>query len=466
VRQGAFWAQQAKLVPADARAGDVFGHAVAISGDAAIISAYGADAAGPDSGAAYIFARAGDSWLQQAKLVGDDIGMFDRFGASVAIDGNIAVVGAHGKDDAGPDSGAAYVFVNNGGVWTQQTKLSPIDTVAGDLFGFSVSVSGDYIIVGAHQASAAGPDSGTAYIFTRDGVRWRQSAKLSPKDAAVGDAFGYAVSISGDSLIVGAPRDDHLGADAGSAYIFVRSGTQWLEQSKLTAEDAESEDEFGAAVSLSGDRAIVGAWKDDHPPNSDRDDPAEHIDKGSIYAFLRSGFSWRQTGRATAITANRFDEFGVSLSISGNFAVIGSHGDDATGNNSGAAYIFDAQALSFIPDDVPFAVDPSGLQLTTLGRLKKPAAFQNYPNPFNPETWIPYYLAEPTSVEISIYAADGRRVRTLELGLQPSGEYITKEKAAYWDGRSDTGEPVSSGVYFYCFQAEDFSATQKMVVLK
>ena len=466
VRQSREWPLQAKLNSDDARPGDLFGDAVAISGEIALVGASGADAAGPESGAAYIFVRRGDTWSQQAKLIGNDTAALDRFGAAVFIEGDTAIVGAHGSDTTGTDAGAAYVFVNTGGAWTQQAKLTATDAVPGDLFGFSVGLSGDSAVVGAYRATAAGPDSGAAYIFTRVGTQWRQSAKLSPKDADVGDLFGYTVAINGDTALIGAPKDDHVGVDAGSAYIFVRSETAWLEQEKLTATDAEMEDEFGIAVSLSRDRALIGAWKDNHPPLEDSDDPADHIDKGSVYAFLRSGFSWRQEARTFAPGATAFDQFGVSVSISGNFSAIGSHGNDTNGNNAGAAYIFDAQSLRFIPDDVPFAVDPTGLQLTTFGRVKETAAFQNYPNPFNPETWIPYYLAKPTSVEIIIYNAAGHQVRRLDLGFKPTGEYIAHAKAAYWDGRSDTGELVSSGVYFYRFRAGDYSATRKMIVLK
>ena len=136
---------------------------------------------------------------------------------------------------------------------------------------------------------------------------------------------------------------------------------------------------------------------------------------------------------------------------------------------SGVLYIADTgnHRIRLVKDvAVPMDVIPRGKQLTTLAKIKRTALMQNFPNPFNPETWIPYQLAAETDVEISIYSVDGKRIRALQLGTQPSGEYITRDKAAYWDGRSHKGERVSSGTYFFHFQAGDYSATRKMLILK
>ena len=119
----------------------------------------------------------------------------------------------------------------------------------------------------------------------------------------------------------------------------------------------------------------------------------------------------------------------------------------------------------FIYDD-SWAVELKGKLLTTLGYVKQTRLLQNYPNPFNPETWIPYQLAREADVTVGIYDSGGQLVRTLELGSQPPGLYLTQEKAAYWDGRSNTGEWVSSGTYFYHLQAGDYSAAKKMIILK
>lgn len=466
VRQGTNWALQAKLFSNAATSGELFGCAVSMSGDIALIGARGNDDNGPSAGAAYIFMRQGANWIQSAKLIADDTSMFDHFGAAVAIDGTTAVIGAFGDDSAGEDSGAAYIFTTNGTNWVQEAKLTGGDTITQNLFGFSVSISGDTAIVGAHQHDAAGPNSGAVYVFTRSGARWTQLNKLHPIDAGIGDEFGYAVAIHDNLLVVGARKDDHAEIDAGSAYIFIHSDGEWIQDEKIVADDAGIADEFGAAVAINGNRVLVGAWKDDHPLLRDTDDPAEEIDKGSVYPFLRSGFFWSQKERINALSPIRYEHFGVAVAISRNFAIVGGPGNDEAGSDAGAAYIFNPRSLNFILPNESFAVDPSSRKLTSLGQIKRTSLLQNYPNPFNPETWIPFRLSTAANVEISIYGITGNYIRTLQLGLKARGAYTDKDEAAYWDGRNDSGEPVSSGVYFYRLSAGDFSAVRRMVIVE
>lgn len=465
-RQGTNWALQAKLFSNEATLGELFGCAVSISGDVALIGACGNDDNGPSAGAAYVFMRHGIDWIQAAKLIGGDTRMFDHFGASVAIDGTTAVIGAFGNDNAGENSGAAYIFTSNGNTWTQQAKITSDDAITEDLFGFSVSVSGDTAIVGAHQNDAAGPNSGAAYVFARNGTRWPQQTKLQPKDAGIGDEFGYAVAIHENLLVVGARKDDHAEIDAGSAYIFIRNEEGWQQDEKIVADDAGLADEFGAAVAINGNRVLVGAWKDDHPLLRDTDDPAEEIDKGSVYPFLRSGFFWTQKERINALSPFRYEHFGVAVAISRNFAIVGGPGNDEAGNDAGAAYIFNPRSLNFILPNESFAVEPSSNKITSLGQIKRSSLLQNYPNPFNPETWIPYRLSTAANVEILIYGITGNHVRTLQLGNKARGAYTVKDEAAYWDGRNDTGERVSSGIYFYRLSAGDYAATRRMVIVE
>ena len=464
-RSSTLWLQRAKLIADDAKAGDLFGNAVAMSGDTVLIGAAGVDDAGPDAGAAYIFIRSGAEWMQQAKLIGADIGIFDRFGTTVALHENTAVVGASGKDEAGADSGAVYVFVQNGAVWTQQTKLTHLDAVPGDEFGFSVAINGDTLLVGAHLSDSAGPDSGAVYLFTRNGIAWTQQLKLMPNDIGVGDQFGYSVALTQDAAIVGAPKEDRREEDMGAAYVFARTQTTWAQQAKLIADDGETGDEFGAAVAIHEERAIVGAWKDDHP-NEDVHNLSMEIDKGSAYAFLRDGLSWVQKRRIVASGTNRSDLFGASVALKGAFAIVGAAGNDNAGDNSGSAFIFNPIDLGFLSEDIPFSVDASGRALTTFGHIKHTTVFQNYPNPFNPETWFPYNLAEKAEVAVQIYDVRGRLVRQLHVGLQAPGSYQSREKAAYWDGRDGSGVRVASGIYFYTFTAGNFQSTRRMVILK
>lgn len=465
-RSGSLWLQRTKLTTEDARAGDLFGNAVAMSGETILIGAPGVDDAGPEAGAVYIFVRAGDEWIQQAKLIGTDISMFDGFGTAVAIHENTAIIGAYGKDEGGMDSGAAYVFVRNGNSWIQQAKLTQQDAVPGDLFGFSVGVYGDKALVGAHLSDAAGPDSGAAYLFTRNGGAWIQDFRLIPNDIGIGDEFGYAVGLTNNGAIIGAPGEDREVEDMGAAYIFVETQDSWVQQAKLVAKEAEAADEFGISVAMHEDTAIVGAWKDDHLIEGAEGPTGEVVNAGSAYSFLRDGLSWGQKRRIAASGISPSDLFGASVAIKGAFAVVGAAGSDSAGDNSGSAFVYNPIDLGFLSEDVPFPVDPTSQTLTTLGHIKHTTVFQNYPNPFNPETWFPYNLAEQAEVVVKIYDVHGRLVRHLDFGIQQPGSYRTREKAAYWDGTDGVGEIVASGIYFYTFTAGDFQRTHRMVILK
>ena len=467
-RSGSLWLQRAKLTADDAKAGDLFGNTVAINGETVVIGAPGVDDAGPESGAAYVFIYAGDEWVQQAKLIGDDTSMFDHFGTAVAVHENTAVIGAHGKDEASVDAGAAYIFVRNGVSWIQQAKLTHQNPVPGDQFGHAVAIYGDNALIGAHRSDATGPDSGAAYIFTRNGGTWSQDFQLLPNDSGLGDEFGYAVDLTAGIAIVGAPKEDRSEPDMGAAYIFVETRRAWIQQAKLIATEAEAEDEFGAAVAIHKDTAIVGAWKDDHPATESGDAALEplQIDKGSAYSFLRDGLTWVQKRRIVAGGTNRSDLFGASVAIRGAFAIVGAAGNDSAGDNAGSAFIYNPIDLGFRPADVPFPVDPTSQSLTTLGHIKQTMIFQNYPNPFNPETWFPYNLAEQAEVTVKIYDIGGGLVRQLNVGLQEPGNYQGQEKAVYWNGEDESGTQVASGIYFYTFTAGDFQSTRRMVILK
>lgn len=266
VRSGITWTQQGRLTADDGDAGDYFGYSVALSGDTALIGAYGDDTpGGGDAGSAYVFFRNGNIWSQQAHLFASDGATSDLFGYSVGLSGDTALVGAFGNDISGiADIGAAYIFVRNGDAWSQQAELTASDKAAGDQFGVSVAISGDTALAGANVANPGGlADAGSAYVFTRSGNSWSEQAKLIASDRAVSDFFGDKVALNGDTALVGAPIANTTGgADAGAAYVFTRSGSTWTEQVKLTASDGAASDYFGYAVALSGDTALVGAYLD------------------------------------------------------------------------------------------------------------------------------------------------------------------------------------------------------------
>jgi len=319
----------AKLLAADGAEGDRFGYAIAIDGDTVVVGAYGDDDKGSDSGSAYVFVRDGGTWTQQAKLVPADGAASDWFGWAVAIDGDTVVVGAYGDDDKGTNSGSAYVFVRTGGTWTQQAKLVPADGAANDYFGYAVAVDADTIVVGAHYDDDKGADSGSAYVFTRTGATWTQQAKLTAAGGAAGDWFGWAVAVDGDTVVVGAP-DDARGAKSGSAYVFVRAGATWTQQAKLLAADGAAGDRFGWAVAVDAGTVVVGAYGDDDKVR----------DSGSAYVFVRTGGTWTQQAKLTAADGAAYDRFGYAVAVDGDTVVVGAYGDDDKGTDSGSAYVF------------------------------------------------------------------------------------------------------------------------------
>ncbi|MEX0785839.1 MAG: FG-GAP repeat protein [Dehalococcoidia bacterium] len=328
-RSGGVWTEQAKLTASDGAAFDFFGSFVSLSGDTALVGAPLDDDNGGDSGSAYIFQRSGGVWTEQAKLTASDGTAFDVFGVSVSLSGDTALVGTE-DDDNGDDSGSAYVFQHSSGVWTEQAKLTASDFAARDLFGASVSVSGDTALVGALGDDDNGSGSGSAYVFQDSGGVWSEQAKLTASDGAAFDTFGFSVSLSGDTALVSALLDDDNGADSGSAYVFQRSGGVWSEQAKVTASDGAAGDEFGYEVSLSGNTALVGAAEDDD--NGD--------DSGSAYVFLRSGGVWSEQAKLTASDGAAGDEFGYAVSVSGDTALVGAYLDDDNGADSGSAYVY------------------------------------------------------------------------------------------------------------------------------
>ena len=323
------WGQVQKLTAADGAAGDAFGCAVAISGDTVVVGAFGDDSF---KGAAYVFARnwsGADNWGQVKKLTASDGATDDRFGISVALSGDTVMVGAF-LDDSW--KGAAYVFTRNqGGVpdnWGQAKKLTASDGVADDYFGYSVALSGDTLVVGA-----LGDDSGrgATYVYARNqggADQWGQVKKLTASDGAANENFGFSVAISGDTVVVGAFRDD---SGRGATYVFARNQgsvpDNWGQVKKLTASDGATDDRFGISVALSGDTVVVGKFGDDSF-------------KGAAYVFARNqggADQWGQVQKLTAADGAADDQFGSSVAIGGDIVVAGADGDDSF---KGAAYVY------------------------------------------------------------------------------------------------------------------------------
>jgi hypothetical protein len=390
---GISWVEEQKLIAVDGVSGDFFGQAVSVSGDRVLVGA-NSDVNGNDSGAAYVFRLDNGTWVLEQKLLANDGEAFDRFGRSVAIDGDRAVIGANGDDDIASASGSIYVFSLANDTWVQEQKLLASDGEADDNFGVSVAISGTRIAIGAFGDDDLGSASGSAYVFqlspiaeNSDDSTWVQKQKLLASDGEDQDRFGRQVSISGDRLVVGAIWSDKgTVGNAGGAYVYHFDGTDWLEEEKLTASDAVDGDEFGQAVSISDDRIVVGALNNFNGTIS-----------GSAYPFRLDGTTWVEEQKLVPSDGANFDEFGFSVAISGNFIVVGARLDDDTGDGSGSAYVYELAGTSTAIDDAE----------STTYIVQHLAV---YPNPASGPITIEFTSKAGRSSTISILDMLGRKV--------------------------------------------------------
>jgi hypothetical protein len=402
LRRAAKLAQYAYGKASNAGAADQFGHSLALSGDTLAVGAFGEGSAATgvngnqnddstaQSGAVYVFRRSGTAWQQEAYLKASNTGEADRFGASVALLGDVLAVGAFREDsaatgtggdqddDSAQASGAVYVFRRSGTTWQQEAYLKASNTGADDQFGFSVGLSGDTLAVGAlgEDSAATGTDgdqdddsaqgSGAVYVFRHDGTEWQQEAYLKASNTGAADRFGASLAISGDTLAVGAHFEDSAAtgidgdqadesADGGGAvYVFRRTGTTWAQEAYLKASNTERDDFFGYAVAVSGDALAVGAIGEDSAASGVNGDQSDNSapSNGAVYVFRRSGTTWAQEAylKASSNTGGSHS-FGTSLALSGDTLAVGADQEDraATGvdggsdsfvTDSGAAYVF------------------------------------------------------------------------------------------------------------------------------
>ena len=402
VRSGSTWSQQAYLKASNTGWGDQFGMSVAVSGDTVVVSARdeSSNATGVNgnqtdnsaslAGAAYVFVRSGSTWSQQAYLKASNTESNDQFGISVAVSGDTVVVGAVGEassakgingnqaDNSAGNAGAAYVFVRSGSTWKQQAYLKASNTDEWDYFGNSVAVSGDTVVVSAvwESSNATSIDgdqtdnnayvSGAAYVFVRNGSTWRQQTYLKASNTDEWDLFGISVAISGDTVVVGTNQEssnatgvngDQTNDNAhasGAAYVFVRSGSTWSQQAYLKASNTQASDGFGSSVAVSGDTVVVGASGESSNATGINGNQADNSASGAgaAYVFKRSGSTWQQQAYLKASNTQADDDFGLSVAVSGDTVVVGAYGEssNATGINgnqadnsasdAGATYLF------------------------------------------------------------------------------------------------------------------------------
>lgn len=365
--------------------GDNFGWSVRVSENLVLVGAPYDDDNGSNSGSAYIFDRyydgGNDDWGYDRvkKLLASDGAASDYFGYSVDISGGIAVVAAYRDDDNGTDSGSVYIYERDAGgtdKWGEVKKITSFDGIASDYFGFSVAASGSIIAVGAYGDDDKGSSSGSVYIYERntDGPgAWGLMNKVNAPDGAASDYFGYAVSLSGSMLLVGAYGDDDKGSGSGSAYIFEKNAggiNNWGFVKKLLAIDGTSGDSFGHAVNISNDRAVVGAYYDDNGATN----------SGSAYVFLRNeggSINWGQVDKLTAEDPMASSYFGDAVAIFGDTVIAGAYMHDDFGSDSGAAYVYAISADDCVGDfDTDGDID--GADLRSFAVNNQGIAYQDF----------------------------------------------------------------------------------------
>ena len=336
--------------PADAQGNQRFGNAVSISGNRALVGASRDNLNGNTAGSAYLFEYIDGQWIQTQKIVGDDTVAGDGFGYAVSLGQDRLLVGAYSKViDGVAQAGAVYVFDYSNGVWDQTARLTVSPPLIISQFGYSVSLFGDKALIGA-------PSNGTgvAHVFEFDDetLEWFQATTLSAIGGAFGDRFGQSVSLYQNRGLIGANQTQP--GDNGAAYVF-ESLLSNNQQTKLTASDGEANDGFGISVSLYEDRALVGAAKDDDISSND---------SGSAYVFDLDTVNdlWLETEKLTADDAAAGDEFGNSVSLHGDRVLIGAWGDDDNGANSGSAYLYDFDGTFWNQSEKLTASDGSSIE--------------------------------------------------------------------------------------------------------
>jgi len=342
------WVRTAKLEPSDGNPGDWFGYSVALEDGVAIVGAPYADTGVADTGAAYVFELQAGAWVQTAKLVPADVEFDDLLGFRVALSQGTALVTSYYDDDQGEKSGSVLVYEHLGSAWVQVAKLTASDGEQVDFFGSALSIDGATAVIGAFaDDDPVAHDGGSAYVFERVGGAWTETQKLVPPDLAAGDAFGAAVALSGDRLLISSLRDDGPGANAGAVYAFERSAGAWTQVQKFQPEEINAGDEFGLKLSISGDTALIASMFDDSFT-------------GSVYVYEHQGASWVEVGKMTDDDGAPGDRFGGATALSGDTALVGALQDGGAAAGSGTAFVFSVAELCAAVVGYGCGVNPLG----------------------------------------------------------------------------------------------------------
>jgi hypothetical protein len=428
------WAFDAELIPASLEEGGEFdptlGASVAFDWPLALVGApYESDVA-INSGAAYLFRQndEAEAWVDVAKFKAPTPALADQFGFAVAISGATAAIGAPTTEGDAEDAGAVYLFARDAesGAWTLDQTLAAEDAEMGGRFGLTMDLAGDVLVVGASN----GP--GAVYVFERDGdAPWTQVQKLVPDDIEAGDAFGFDVATDGETIFAGAPLSDPEGQ--GSAYAFERTGpadAPWQVAQRLVSLAPQENAQFGAAVGVDGDRAVIGAPLD-----------GTGVSSGAAYSFDRANGVWTPGARLSVATDDANAVFGLTLDLQSDLALIGSPGADGIAEaNAGAAYAF-----AFASTAAEAGAAPNALTLAA-----------PFPNPARGAATVAYALSAPADISLAVYDVLGREVAVLDRGARAAGSHAVRWAAP--------GAPP--GLYLLRLSDGERTATRKLVVVR
>jgi hypothetical protein len=319
----------------------LFGRSAALADGTAIIGA--PQYFGSTPGSVGVFEHVAADWHWTQTLRPSDGAVQDEFGWSVAMTGDLLVIGAKANDEQGNNAGAVYVFRHDGRRWVEEQKLAMSNPDPWDSLGWSVAIDGDVIVAGAIEDDDAATDAGAIYVYRWNGEQWVEEQKLTASDGGAGDWLGWSVAVAGDMIIGGAIQHDQPASNAGAAYVYRWDGAQWTEEDKLTPEDADGDDWMGWSIAIDGARVLIGAVASG--PEFE----------GAAYMFRNDGGGWSQELKFVAsdlpsVGCNFDANFGSAVGIDGSVVVIGAFmGESGPACDSGAAYYYE---IAVCPGDV------------------------------------------------------------------------------------------------------------------
>lgn len=331
VEDNGVWTEQAKLMAKDAKPGDYFGISVAIAGDRIMVGAAEAGTNGLRTGAVYVYERTNKQWTLVQKLTPAAGSQNDYFGYALALEGDVAVIGAPQTDAVAYDSGAAYVFRYDGAQWNEHDKIWPATGGTYGFFGGAVALFGTTALIGQWD-DGSGQDMGSVFAYKENAGSWVVQEELMASDRDMGDTFGFSVAVYGNKAFIGAPFRDADCANAGAVYVFGRYNEDWCEEQIIVPEDKNAAQAFGSSVAIFGNMATIGSyWDEDNGDYS-----------GSAYAYQYDDTDklWAENFKYIPNDGVIGQLFGISAAMDGDRVIVGANGDDDFGTDSGAAYQF------------------------------------------------------------------------------------------------------------------------------